>query len=327
MKSAYDLGQTGLVKHTIDTGNSRPVKQQLRPQPMAYLSIIDEHVEEMLRHDVIEPSTSFWASNVILVCKSDQTLRFCVDYRQVNALSTKDSYPLPRIDTCFDALGGAKFFSTLDLRQGYWQVEIDAESAGKTTFATRKGIFKFKVLSFGLSNAPAIFQRLMDLVLAGLTWEVCLVFLDDIIVMSNTFEEHLKRLGLVFDRLRTTGLKLKPGKCFLFQEKVKFLGSIVSGAGIEPDPDKVRAVSEWPVPKALSELRAFVALASYCRRHVKGFAEIARPLHDLTKKGQPFVWSRERQSAFKRLKAGLVSYPILATPILEGKLCRGHRCK
>ena len=142
--------------------------------------------------------------------------------------------------------------------------------------------------------------------------------MDDIIVMSNTFEEHLKRLGLVFDRLRTTGLKLKPSKCFLFQEKVKFLGSIVSSAGIEPDPDKVRAVSEWPVPKTLSELRAFVALASYYRRHVKGFAEIARPLHDLTKKGQPFVRSRERQSAFKRLKAGLVSYPILATPIQDG---------
>ena len=181
-KSAYDLGRTGLVKHTIDTGNSRPVKQQLRRQPIAYLPIIDEHVEEMLRHDVIEPSTSPWASNVILVRKSDQTLRFCVDYRPVNALSIKDSYPLPRIDTCFDALGGAKFFSTLDLRQGYWQVEIDAESAGKTTFVTRKGTFKFKVLSFGLSNAPAIFQRLMDLVLAGLTWKVCLVFLDDIIV-------------------------------------------------------------------------------------------------------------------------------------------------
>ena len=174
-KSAYDLGRTGLVKHTTDTGNSRPVKQQLRRQPIAYLLIIDENVKEMLRHDVIEPSTSPWASNVILVRKSDQTLRFCVDYRQVNALSTKDSYPLPRIDTCFDALGGAKFFSTLDLRQGYWQVEIDAESAGKTTFVTRKRTFKFKVLSFGLSNAPAIFQRLMDLVLAGLTWEVCLV--------------------------------------------------------------------------------------------------------------------------------------------------------
>ena len=214
-KSNYDLGRSGLVKHTIDTGTNRPIKQPLRRQPIAYLPLIDANVEEMLQHDVIEPSTSPWASNVILVRKSDQTMRFCIDYRQVNNITSKDSYPLPRIDACFDALGGAKYLSTLDLSQGYWQVEIDKDSADKTSFVTRRGTFKFKVLSFGLSNAPAIFQRLMDLVLAGLTWEVCLVFLDDIIVMSKTFEEHLERLGLVFDRLRSSNLKLKPSKCFL----------------------------------------------------------------------------------------------------------------
>ena len=165
-----DLGRTNLVKHKIDTGDAKPVKQQLRRQPQAYLPTIDEEVEEMLRYDLIEPSSSPWASNIILVRKKGtDKLRFCVDFRKVNLATKKDSYPLPRIDACFDALGGAKYFSTLDLRQGFFQVELDEESRDKTTFVTRKGAFRFKVLPFGLSNSPSIFQRLMDLVLAGLT--------------------------------------------------------------------------------------------------------------------------------------------------------------
>ena len=242
--SEFDLGRTNLVQHTIDTGTNRPFKQQLRRHPMAYLPVIDEHVDKMLANDICEPSVSPWASNVVLVKKSDGTLRFCVDYRQLKILTIKDSYPLPRINTCFDALGGARYFSTLDLRQGYWQVENDPESSDKTTFITRKGSFKFKVLPFGLSNAPAVFQRLMNMVMQGLTWEACLVFLDDIIVISSTVEQHLKRLDAVFQRLKTANLKLKPSKCRLFQIKVKFLGSVVSADGIEPDPDKIKAFVE-----------------------------------------------------------------------------------
>ena len=222
--SEFDLGRTNLVQHRIDTGINRPFKQQLRRHPMAYLPVIDEHVDKMLINDICEPSFSPWASNVVLVKKSDGTLRFCIDYRQLNNLTVKDSYPLPRIDTCFDALGGAKYFSTLDLRQGYWQVENDSETADKTTFITRKGAFKFKVLLFGLSNAPAVFQRLMNLVMQGLTWKACLVFLDDINVMSLTFERHLERLNAVFNRLRSANLESKPSKCKLFQLKVELLG-------------------------------------------------------------------------------------------------------
>ena len=274
--SEFVLGRTNLVRHTIDTRTNRPFKQPLRRHPMAYLPVIDEHVDKMLVNDICEPSYGPWASNVVLVKKSDGSLRFCIDYRQLNNLTVKDSYPLPRIDTCFDALGDAKFFSTLDLRQGYWQVENDPETADKTTFITRKGAFKFKVLPFGLSNAPAVFQRLMNLVIRGLTWEAGLVFLDDIVVMSKTFEQHLERSRAVFGRLRSANLKLKPSKCKLFQLKVKFLGSIVSANGIEPDPDKLTTISEWPVPKNLTELRAFVGLASYYRRHVKGFSHLAK---------------------------------------------------
>ena len=317
--SEFDLGRTNLVKHTIDTGANRPFKQALRRHPMAYLPIIDEHVDKMLANDICEPSYGPWASNVVLVKTSDGTLRFCIDYRQLNNLTVKDSYPLPRIDTCFDALGDAKFFSTLDLRQGYWQVENDPETADKTTFITRKGAFKFKVLPFGLSNAPAVFQRLMNLVMRGLTWEACLVFLDDIVVMSTTFEQHFERLRAVFGRLRSANLKLKPSKCKLFQLKVKFLGSIVSANGIEPDPDKLKAIDEWPVPKNLTELRAFVGLASYYRRHVEGFSDLAKPLSELTRKNQPFIWGPDQQRAFEILKKRLMNYPVLAPPLPEGR--------
>ena len=178
---------------------------------------------------------------------------------------------------------------TLDSRQGYWQVENDPETADKTTFITRKGAFKFKVLPFGLSNAPAVFQRLINLVMQGLTWEACLVSLDDIIVISTTFEQHLERLNNVFDRLKSANLKFKPSKCKLFQLKVKFLESVVSARGIEPDPYKLSAISEWPVPVNLTEVRTFVGMASYYRRHVEGFSDIAKPLSELTKKNQPFV--------------------------------------
>ena len=317
--SEFDLGRTNLVRHTIDTGTNRPFKQQLRRHPMAYLPVIDEHVDKMLANDICEPSYVPWATNVVLVKKSDGSLRFCIDYRQLNNLTMKDSYPLPRIDTCFDALGDAKFFSILDLRQGYWQVENDPETADKTTFITRKGAFKFKVLPFGLSNAPAVFQRLMNLVMRGLIWKACLVFLDDIGVMSKTFEQHLERLRAVFGRLRSANLKLKPSKCKLFQLKVKFLESIVSVNGIEPDPDKLKAISEWPVPKNLTKLRAFVGLASYYRRHVEVFLDLAKPLLELTKKNQPFIWGSDQQQAFEILKDCLMNYPVLAPPLLEGR--------
>jgi len=219
------------------------------------------------------------------------SLRFCVDYRQLNQQTVKDSWPLPGIDVCFDAIGGATFLSTADLRFGFRQTAMDPQDADKTAFVTRKGLYRFQVLSFGLANAPSMFQRIMDFVLAGLTWECCLVFVDNILVFSSTFDEHVERLGRVFDRLSAAGLKLKPSKCKLFQKRVSFLGHVVSGKGIEPDPAKVSAVTEWPVPRNVTEVRSFVGLASYYRSFLASFREIAAPLLNLTKKGVPFVWS------------------------------------
>jgi hypothetical protein len=207
-RSEFDLGRSYALRHRIDTGVKRPVKESLRRHPRIHEEYIDEQVAKMLQADIIEPCASPWASNVVLARKSYGTLRFCVDYRRLNDLTYKDSFPLPQIDRCLDALGGSLYFSTMDMRSGFWQVGIDPQDADKTAFITRKGQFRFKVLSFGLANSPVVFQRLMSLILAGLAWYTCLVYIDDIIVVGRTFDEHINNVAQVFKRIQDSGLKL-----------------------------------------------------------------------------------------------------------------------
>jgi hypothetical protein len=193
-KSEFEFSRTSLVQHIIDTGDHAPFKKALRRHPLAYLPVIDEHVDRMLEAGVIEPAVSPWASNVVLIRKKNNSLRFCIDFRRLNAMTTKNSYPLPRVEDCLRSVGNAQFLSNLDLRSGYWQAEFLPEDRDKSCFVTRRGIYRFKVLSFGLVIAPALFQRHMDLVLSGVTWNGCLVYLDDIVVYGNNFEQHLERL-------------------------------------------------------------------------------------------------------------------------------------
>src|SRR5260221_5359717 len=320
-KSDFDLGQTNVVQHRIDTNGHRPFRQPLRRHPQTQLAMIDEYVNKMLKQGIIEPSTGPWASNVVLVRRKDGNFRFCIDYRQLNRLTYQDVYPLPRIEACLDTLDGARWFTTLDLRSGYWQVSQDPRDADKTAFITRRGSFRFKVLSFGLTNAPSVFQRLMDLVLAGLGWDICLVYIDDIIVFSRTFGDHLLRLEAVLQRLREARLKLRPDKCCFFRREVTFLGFLISAKGIHTDRKKIQAVQEWPVPKSLTQVRSFVGLCSYYRKFVKGFAGIAAPLHELSKKGARFVWTDRQQMAFETLKRCLTEAPILGVPCNEGSYC------
>jgi len=317
--SEYDLGSTGAVQHRIDTGNNQPFRQPLRPQPRAYLPVIDNLIEEMQDQGVIEPSQSEWASNIVLVKKKDGTIRFCVDYRKLNILTTKDAYPLPRIESCLDTLSGSVWYSTFDLRSGFHQVSVHPRDVDKTTFVCHRGTYRFPRMPFGLCNAPATFQRLMDTVLAGLNFELCLVYLDDIIVFSRTLDEHISRLRKLFDRLRDANLKLKPTKCCLLQRRVAFLGYVVSEHGVETDPDKISAIRDWPTPTNLRQSRAFIGLCQYYRKFVPGFSEIAAPLHALTKKGVRFFWSTECQTAFERLKDALTTAPTLALPDEEGE--------
>lgn len=229
-------------------------------------------------------------------------------------MTKRDSFPLPRIDTTLDSLRGSPVFSTLDLASGYWQVELKHEDKHKTAFAIPSGLYEFQTMPFGLSNAPATFQRMMNKILVGLVPQKCLVYLDDIIVHGSDLEAHLENLRSVFDRIKDAGLTLSPTKCKLLRDSVDFLGYRVTPSGIITSDDKVKSIVEWPTPRSATEVRSFLGLASYYRRFVAGYAKVASPLHKLTHSQNKFRWTNEAEQAFKVLKQKLCSTPILAYP-------------
>ncbi|KAI8512048.1 hypothetical protein Bbelb_111480 [Branchiostoma belcheri] len=297
----HDFGHTNAVTHRIFTGDAPPSREPYRRIPPTMYKEVKDHIQVMLDKGVIQHSCSPWAAPVVLVRKTDGGLRFCVDYRRLNARTDRDAFPLPRIEESLDALGGAQLFSTLDLASGYWQVEVHPEDREKTAFTSVHGLFEFVRLPFGLSGAPATFSRLMQRCLGDQNLETLLIYLDDIIVFSKNFEEHLDRLDLVFSRLRQYGLKLRPDKCHLFRTSVKYLGHVVSADGVATDSDKTAALRDWPVPTTAKQVRQFLGFASYYRRFVESFGKIAGPLHELTRKGSPFRWTPECQIAFDTL--------------------------
>ena len=312
--SPQDLGRTNWVQHTINTQGAPPIRMRPYRVPEAQKERIENCIDEMLEQGIIRPSASPWASPVVLVKNPDGSDRFCVDFRALNDITKKDSYPLPRIAESLDALFGTQYFSSMDLMSGYWQIEMDPESREKTAFVTHAGLFEFNVMPFGLCNAPSCFQRLMECVLRSLNRRIALIYLDDVLVYSRTFRDHLDHLRLVFDRFREAGLKLKPKKCHFGQKSVKFLGHVISKDGVQPDPDKIKAIKEYPVPRRVKDVRAFLGLANYYRKFVRDFSKIAGPLHDLTKKALKFRWTDECQAAFERLKSALIQAPILGYP-------------
>lgn len=310
----HDLGRTTLIKHEINTGNSRPVKVPPRRIPISKRQEVEDMVEQLSSQGLIEKSSSPWSSALVLVRKKDGSLRCCVDYRLLNAATIKDSYPLPRIDDTLDALSGSTWFSTLDLKSGYHQVAVAEADKPKTAFSAGNGLWQWRVMPFGLCNAPATFERLMESVLSGLHWRTLLVYLDDVIVFGRTFEEELERLEDVFLRMRIANLKLNPKKCLLFRSEVPFLGHVVSRNGVKTDPSKTVAVAEWPVPANVKELRSFLGFCTYYRRFVRDFAKVAAPLHALTKEGVSFEWSSACQDSFDKLRAALQQTPVLTYP-------------
>ena len=312
--SKSELGCCDLVEHEIDTDGHSPIKLQPYRLPVIQREKVAQMIQEMKDQGVIKPSSSPWSSPIVLVPKRDGSLRFCVDYRRLNSITKKDVYPLPRIEEILVTLGKAKYFSTLDLAAGYWQIKLDPASAQKTAFTSHCGLYEFTRMPFGLCNAPATFQRLMQTVLTGLEWKSCFVYIDDILVASETFDEHLIHLRQVFERLKHANLRLKPTKCLFLRDEVPYLGYVISKDGIRPDPARTSQVKHFPTPKDATQVRQFIGLASYYRRFIPGFAKVASPLHALTRKGVAFEWSSECEAAFNQLKSLLVTAPVLAYP-------------
>ena len=314
-KSPSDLGRTSILKHKIETGNARPIRQPARRPPRAFEGEEEKIISEQLEAGIITPSKSPWASPLVYVKKKDGTTRPCVDYRKLNSVTEFDSFPLPRMDDCLDCLSGSTFFSTLDLQSGYWQVEVEEKDRPKTAFRTRSGLFEYNVMPFGLSNAPSTFERCMELVLKGLQWKTLLIYLDDVIICSPDFDTHIQRLDEVFSRLSEAGLKLKPSKCSLFQSEVLFLGHIVTPDGVKANPEKIKSVAEWSTPRNTNEIRSFLGLCSYYRRFIKDFSSIARPLNHLLESGVKFKWDENCELAFCTLKERLTSDNVMAYPM------------
>ncbi|GJT43198.1 putative nucleotidyltransferase, ribonuclease H [Tanacetum coccineum] len=284
---------------------------RLAPSEMQELS---EQLQELQDKGFIRPSHSPWGAPVLFVKKKDGSFRMCIDYRELNKLTIKNRYPLPRIDDLFDQLQGARYFSKIDLRSGYHQLRVHDDDISKTAFRTRYGHFEFTVMPFGLTNAPAVFMDLMNRVCKPYLDKFVIVFIDDILIYSKTKEDHENHLRLMLDLLRKEKLYAKFSKCEFWLQEVHFLGHVVNHDGIHVDPSKIEAVKSWKAPTTPSEVRSFLGLAGYYRRFIENFSKIAKPLTSLTQKNQKYEWGEKQEEAFQTLKDNLCNAPILSLP-------------
>ena len=319
----HDMGHTNATKHKIvlKDPDTPPFKERFRWIPPPQLDEVREHLKLMLDAGVVRPSNSPWCNAVVLVQKKDRSLRFCINFRRLNALTVKDSHPLPCICETLESLAGAAHYSTFDLNLGLWQVPMDDASKQYTAFTLGSmGLYECKSMPFRLCNAPPTFQRLMQNCLGELSLTYCLIYLDDVVVFSETPEEHLLRMRVVFDHLREHGLKLKPSKCDVFKLEINYLAHHVSKEGVRPSKKNLESISQCPPPDTYTKVKSFVGLVGHYRRFIKGFAKIAAPLYDLTsgenkdKKSEHVNLSLEAREAFERLKANCLQAPILGFP-------------
>ena len=313
-----DLGRTTWVKHHIDTGDEAPFKHRAYRLPQMKYDEMKKQVMTLADKGIIRPSTSNWASNVLLVKKKDQSWRMCIDYRDLNRKTKNvDPYLMPRIDDTLDQLGTAKYFCTLDLISGYHQVELTEESKPKTAFTTPRmnpSQWEYNCMPFGVQGGPATFQRLMDRLLVGLDYRIALAYLDDIIVYGATHLECMQRLARVFKRLRSAGLKLKPSKCTLFELETLYLGHIVSAEGIKCDPKKIEAVKNWRKPTNHKEVQIFLGTANYYNRFIKDFSKIAHPLRQIPRDKRLWEWTTECDAAYEQLRQAFITAPVMSYP-------------
>ena len=309
-----DLGTTPLVKHIIHTGDAAAIRQKPYRVSPKQRELIDKELDKMIEKGLVRKSTSPWASPVVLVPKPNGQTRMCFDYRAVNKVTVTDSHPLPRIDDLLDNLKDAKYFSKIDLKSGFWQIPMEESSISKTAFTTHRGLYECLIMPFGLKNSPSTFERVIEHVFTEELWNFILVYLDDIIIYSNTFEEHLQHIEAALLKLREAHLKANPEKCDFGEIEIAFLGHIITTEGIKPNKENSKLVREFPPPKNVKQVRSYLGLCSYYRRFIKNFSSIAAPLYHLTKIGVKFEWTTECQEAFNTLRERLVAEPIMALP-------------
>ncbi|XP_052723874.1 uncharacterized protein LOC128193804 [Vigna angularis] len=303
------------VEFTIDlVTTAAPISVQPYRMSPAELADLKEQIEELIEKKFIRPSVSPWGAPVLLVKKKDDSSRLCIDYRQLNKLTIKNKYPLPRIDDLLDQLHGAAVFSKIDLRSGYHQIRVKEDDIQKTAFRSRYGHYEYVVMPFGVTNAPAVFMEYMNRIFRPYLDKFVVVFIDDILIYSKTEDEHEEHLRLVLGVLREKELYAKLSKYEFWMKEIQFLGHVVSAGGISVDPAKVRAVLEWESPRSATEVRSFVGLAGYYRRFIEGFAKIVAPLTQLTRKDQLFAWTDRCEASFQELKVKLTSAPMLVIP-------------
>ena len=320
----YELGEVDLVEHKLTMKEHQPIRAPPRRLPYALREELESELGKLLDIGCVEPSSSPYSSGLVLVRKKDGGLRVCVDYRGINKDTVPDCFPIPRIDDLIDMVGRCKgkVFTTLDLMKGYHQIRMHSESKEKTAFTCHMGHFQYRRMPFGLTNAPATFQRLMSQLFSGKEWDFVFVYLDDLLIVSKSMSEHLGHLKKVLNRLMEIGLKLKPTKCAFAREQVDYLGHTLSAEGVRPNSAKVEAVKNFPRPKSSKEIKSFLGLINFYRRHLPNFAVIARPLTALTrqdkelKKTVPFVWDDKCEAAFQKAKELLITAPLLYPPDL-----------
>lgn len=314
------LSCTNAITHKIPIfTNQPPISVKPYRLPESHREVITKTIKELLASDIISPSNSPWNAPLLVVPKKsdgscEKDWRVVVDYRKLNEATIGDAYPIPNIIDILDRLGNSQYFSTIDLASGYHQIEVDPSDRHKTAFSTNFGHYEFNRMPFGLKGAPATFQRLMNQLLTGLVGSKCFVYLDDIIVVGKTFQEHKNNIIDVFNKLRDAKLKIKPSKCHFLKQEINFLGHIITNKGIKPDPSKIEVVKNYPIPKNIKDIQSFLGLANYYRRFIKDFSKVAQPMTALLKKNVKYNWCEKCDTAFNTLKNLLTTPPILQYP-------------
>jgi len=308
--------RTTAAVHDVDVGDARPVKQNAyRVNPLK-AKMMNSEVDYMLKHGIIQPSRSPWSSPCLLVPKDGgKSMRFCTDFRKVNSLTKTDCFPLPRIDDCIDMIGCCRFVSKIDLLKGYWQVPLTERAREISAFVTPNGFWEYLVMPFGMKNSPSTFQRMMTGVISGLPF--CHVYIDDVIVGSSSWKEHLDHLEMLFQRLQQVNLTVNLKKCAFGKASVVYLGHVVGQGQVRPVKAKVKAILEYPAPTNTKQLMRFIGMAGFYRKFCRNFSVVIAPLTDLLKKNARFRWDDRCVEAFDHVKEMLADAPVLISPVFE----------